>query len=83
LAILQLAVDHPLAPTQDHVCDNPHHPLRYHDAVPAVHVFPAHPQTPIIGQSGLVLLQAVAVVLDPPLVPLHHQVLVPPHDAPV
>ena len=83
LAILHAAVDHPSAPIHDHVCDHPQDPARYHDAVPAVQVFDDHPQTPFTAQSGLTLLQAVAVVLVPPLIPLHHQVLVPPHDVPV
>jgi hypothetical protein len=83
LAILHAAVDQPLAPTHDQVCEPPHDHARYHDAVPAVHVFDDHPQTPFTAQSGLTLLQAVAVVFVPPLTPLHHHVLVPPQDAPV
>jgi hypothetical protein len=83
LAILQAAVAHQLAPTHDQVCDHPHDPAEYPLGDPAVHVFDDHPQTPFTAQSGLALVQAVAVVLVPPPIPLHHQVLVQPHDAPV
>ena len=47
-------------------------PVVHHHCIVLLHV--------AAGQAALALLQAVAVVLVPPLTPLHHHVEFPPQD---